>query len=55
MLKKSVFVGAGLRACPDAGQPQGGAPTNVYTAQEETKRLLETVCARLTQQIGIEG
>jgi adenine-specific DNA-methyltransferase len=36
-------VGAGLRACPDAGQPQGAAPTDVYTAQAETKRLLETV------------
>jgi adenine-specific DNA-methyltransferase len=43
-LKKNPFpVGAGLRACPDAGQPQGVAPTNVYTAQEETERLLETI------------
>jgi adenine-specific DNA-methyltransferase len=43
-LKKNPFpVGAGLRACPDAGQPQGVAPTNVYTVQEETKRLLETI------------
>jgi len=43
-LKNNPFpVGAGLRACPDAGQPQGVAPTDVYTAQEETKRLLETV------------
>jgi len=43
-VKKNPFtVGAGLRACPDAGQPQGVAPTNVYTGQEETKRLLETV------------
>jgi len=43
-LKKNPFpVGAGLRACPDAGQPRGVAPTNVYTAQEETERLLETI------------
>jgi len=34
---------SGPRACPDAGQPQGVAPTDVNTAQEETKRLLETV------------
>ena len=43
-LKKNPFtVGAGLRACPDAGQPQGVALTSVYTAQEATERLLETI------------